>query len=351
MTRISYGPAVKKRTQRLLAALLAYVDGDSAALESHQKPKLEFKWCNDNSAPPKLKIDTTLQALQFLIQHWYELSQKPPKRQISESLKRLEDFLEILKDDRVQTQGKEDWRFTLTLWSKDPEENLKRFEQEWERRRPEQSRKVLGEPETDVDSIEKKALRENQRGMESYWDDRPREARAKFNQALKRCDDLPEARYNLGCLHEQVMDFDRARLEYREAMLGGFPPAYSNMARLYIILDENYTAAVELLKKGLKLTQPDEVQMKYALLKNLGWARLKQSRLADAKDALQEAIRLDNERAAAHCLLAQVLDVEGTSQEAQSEWQLCLTHACEDHPDEDGWLAMARKWLANFDES
>ena len=346
MTRISYGPAVKQRTHNLLAALLAYVNHDWEALEPSQQPDLTFKWCNDDSPQPKLRIETTLQALQFLMKHWYKLPQRPKKYQISESLKRLEDFLEILEDNRVQTQGKEDWRFTLTLWSKDPEKNLERFEQEWERRRPKQSRTVLRDQDPELDS-EAKALRDNQQGIESYWDNRRREARAKFKDALKHCDDLPEARYNLGWMYERVQDFERARLEYQEAMLGGFPPAYSNMARLCIILDKNYTAAVELIQEGLTLTQDDEIEMRYALLKNLGWARLKQSRLAEAKNALQDAILLDNERAAAHCLLAQVLDAAGQFNAAKTEWHHCLDRACNKHPDEDEWLAMAQQRLVD----
>ena len=351
MPKASYGPKVKERIRRLLSALLTYVQDAWENPEFRPLSHLKFNWRDWDSDQPKLQIETKLRVLQILINRDADL-EKLTKPQIAEAIKRLEDFLDVLEDNRLQTQGKEDWKFTLILWSKDLDRNLERFEQEWERRRPEQSRTVLGEQETDLDAIEEKALLENQRGMESYWDDRPREARAKFKQALKRCNDLPEARYNLGCLHEQVWDFDRARLEYREAMLGGFPPAYSNMARLYIILDENYAAAVELSKKGLKLTRPDEVQMKYALLKNLGWARFKQSRLAEAKEALQDAIRLENnDRAAVHCLLAQVLDAEGNSQEAQAEWQLCRDRARDDRPDEDEWLAMARQRLADLNES
>jgi len=348
MPKASYGPKVKERIRRLLSALLTDVQDAWENPEFRPLSHLKFNWRDRDSNQPKLQIETKLRVLQTLINQDADL-EKLTKPQIAEAIKRLEDFLDVLEDNRLQTQGKEDWKFTLILWSKDPDRNLEQFEQEWERCRPEQSRTVLGERETELTS-EEKALIDNKEGIDSYWDNRRREARSKFNDALKHCDDLPEARYNLGWMYERVLDFDRARLEYQEAMLGGFPPAYSNLARLCIILDKNYTAAVELLKEGLTLTQDDEIEMRYGLLKNLGWARLKQSRLAEAKNALQEAVLLDNKRAAAHCLLAQAFDKEGNLHEAKAEWKHCLDSACDTHPDEDEWIAMAQQRLVDLNE-
>jgi hypothetical protein len=48
--------------------------------------------------------------------------------------------LHILEDNRSKTQGKEEWHFTLKLWSKDTQKNLEQFEIEWERLRPEKSK-------------------------------------------------------------------------------------------------------------------------------------------------------------------------------------------------------------------
>ncbi|NET49613.1 MAG: hypothetical protein F6K09_13015, partial [Merismopedia sp. SIO2A8] len=52
----------------------------------------------------------------------------------------MEDYLEILTDNRVQERGSEKWNFTLRLWSKEKEQNLRLFEQEWEKRRPQKSK-------------------------------------------------------------------------------------------------------------------------------------------------------------------------------------------------------------------
>ncbi|HEY9709678.1 MAG TPA: HEAT repeat domain-containing protein, partial [Oculatellaceae cyanobacterium] len=59
---------------------------------------------------------------------------------IKEALTHLEEFLEILEDDRTKTQGSPDWHFKLKLWSKDKAENLKRFEFEWKTRKEQKSK-------------------------------------------------------------------------------------------------------------------------------------------------------------------------------------------------------------------
>ena len=347
MPRISYGPTVKARSHHLLGALLAHANCDDAT----EQPGFSFTWLESDKAQPKLRIETKLRFLQPLTQD-ESYPDGLTKSQISEALRRMEDYLEILEDNRMKTQGKEAWRFTLTLWSKQPQENLKQFEQEWERRRPAQSRRVLGEHKSQADAIdfEQVALVYNDRGVDFYKTDWVPEALSDFEEAVRQYPTLPEAHYNLGCMYEQILDYDRARNEYREAMLRGLPAAYSNMARLSIKLDQDYTGAVELLQKGLKLVgeNDSDPKMRYALLKNLGWARLAQTRYAEAKEALQTAIALNPERASAHCLLAQVLEAEGNSTHAQTEWELCQNHADDDHPDEDTWNGLAQQRLTNL---
>ncbi|MBD2168106.1 hypothetical protein H6G04_27350 [Calothrix membranacea FACHB-236] len=52
--------------------------------------------------------------------------------QIREALNLLKDFLKILEDNRIHTQGSDDWHFSLKLWSRDKEKNLKQFDEVWE---------------------------------------------------------------------------------------------------------------------------------------------------------------------------------------------------------------------------
>lgn len=124
-----------------------------------------------------------------------------------------------------------------------------------------------------------------------------------------------EPRYRLGQIYTALQKNELARNEYEIAAQGGYPAAYNNLARLYI-LEKEYSAAVQLLLLGLDANElltwqsGNKDDRKYLLLKNLGWARLGQNRYAEAKSHLLEAIELDNNIAAAHCLLAQVYEGE-----------------------------------------
>ena len=357
MPRFNCGPTVQTRTKRFLEAVLTYANRDSGSNKLDPKSPIKIVWKDRASARPKLQIETKLRCLIELTANNSRVG-KLTKQQISEALKRLADFLEILEDNRLQTQGKEEWRFTLSLWSRDVEENLKQFDLEWQERRL--SRKTAQQENLDekrrLQAIaeEEQALVFNNRGMDDYDDQQLPEALAHFEAALKQHPQLPEAHYNLGCMYEEILDFERARDEYQKAMLGAFPPAYSNMACLCIALDENYAAAVKLLKRGLQLlVEEDKLDVRYALLKNLGWARLKQGRYVEARAALQDAIALDHQRAAAHCLLAQVLDTANDPAAARMEWQQCLecAYPIKDlNEDEDEWVAMARSRLTDLDD-
>ncbi|AUB40911.1 P-loop containing nucleoside triphosphate hydrolase [Nostoc flagelliforme CCNUN1] len=120
--------------KRLLEALL-----DFANLEKDNLFNIEYNWNTKDSANPKLIINTNLVALEHLTAK-DTYPDKLTKPQIREALDRLEDFLKILEDNRTQTRGVDSWHFTLRLWSKDKEKNLKQFDQAWEASRPEKSK-------------------------------------------------------------------------------------------------------------------------------------------------------------------------------------------------------------------
>jgi predicted NACHT family NTPase len=149
MPKYTYGSIVKKRVKRLLEALLDFANREF----EDSKFDIKFKWEVENSANPKLIIETTQVALGYLTEK-DKYPSKLSKTQIQEALNLLKDFLKILEDNRTQDRGSDIWHFTLILWSKDKEENLKQFEQAWETSRPEKS----------------KALQANsQQSDESFW--------------------------------------------------------------------------------------------------------------------------------------------------------------------------------------
>ncbi|QIR41252.1 hypothetical protein HCG51_05095 [Tolypothrix sp. PCC 7910] len=83
-------------------------------------------------------MKTTLVALELLTLK-DEYPGKLTKTQIREALNLLKDFVKILEDNRIQTQGSDEWHFTLKLWSKDKEKNLKRFDKVWQSNKSQKS--------------------------------------------------------------------------------------------------------------------------------------------------------------------------------------------------------------------
>ncbi|MEH1832686.1 MAG: NB-ARC domain-containing protein [Nostoc sp.] len=151
MPRTTYGSEIQKRVKRLLEALLCFVDGEF----EDGNFKIESDWKEADSDNPKLTVQTTLVTLELLTQKDKYLG-KLTKAQIREALNLLKDFLKILEDNRLQTQGSNDWRFTLKLWSKDREKNLKRFDEAWEEKRPKKSK--LNNPSPNLSPTGREAL-------------------------------------------------------------------------------------------------------------------------------------------------------------------------------------------------
>jgi AAA-like domain/Effector-associated domain 4 len=143
MARPNYGPQAKKRAKRLLEVLLAYANHE---LEVDDPAQIQVIWQTDTQLVVRTKI-RFLEELTAIDPNEVKLNAV----QIKEALKRLEDFLAILEDNRSSTQGSENWHFTLKLWHKRYywHANLERFDVEWERRRLEKS-KLASVEETSV---------------------------------------------------------------------------------------------------------------------------------------------------------------------------------------------------------
>ena len=137
MPRATYGPQVKARTLRLFEALLHFANDE---LDECDRLDIKFRWDSKDSTNPKLLIKTKLRTLEELTKrdnHEGSLT----KTQIREALYRMQNFLGILEDNRPQNRGSEEWNFTLSLWSKETAKNLLQFEQNWENKRPEKSKR------------------------------------------------------------------------------------------------------------------------------------------------------------------------------------------------------------------
>ncbi|HAG80808.1 MAG TPA: hypothetical protein DCL61_06475 [Cyanobacteria bacterium UBA12227] len=171
----------------------------------------------------------------------------------------------------------------------------------------------------------------------------PTSALADYRRATELDPNNMEAHFRLGSVYENLLDFEKARAQYRIAIFGGYVSAYSNLGRLYILEGKDYAAAAFLLKQGLLQAQDNSES--YFLLKNLGWARLKQARYDEAEANLQQAIDLGGNQASAYCLLAQVKEAKGDKKGAIPSWQKCRDLVDGLNPDEDKWFDIAQQRL------
>ncbi|MBN3906672.1 MAG: tetratricopeptide repeat protein [Nostoc sp. NMS1] len=122
------------------------------------------------------------------------------------------------------------------------------------------------------------------------------------------------------------------------------------------IQEKKYPQAAALLAQGLVLAEEkkSDLEIKYSLFKNLGWARLQQGRYEEAQQTLQAAIGIARNPdaknyipnpGAAHCLLAQVLE-KLKQPTALEQWQQCSQLGSRLNADEDTWLHLAKEKLS-----
>jgi tetratricopeptide (TPR) repeat protein len=185
----------------------------------------------------------------------------------------------------------------------------------------------------------------NNLGLENYRAGQITSALSNYNRAIALFPDYAEAHYNLAVVYEDQQDLVSAISEYRIAAMGNLDAAYNNLARLYILQDAPANAISLLLNS---LDRVEDPQIRYAMLKNMGWARVKQGRFNEAETYLRSALDLYADKAPAHCLMAQVLDGQKRPDEALDEWNNCLKYASIQNVDEDSWIAMARIRLENL---
>jgi tetratricopeptide (TPR) repeat protein len=180
-------------------------------------------------------------------------------------------------------------------------------------------------------------------------------AEEQLQRALKLNADDTEAHFQLGNLYEDLQQTAKALPHYQQAISSNHSGAINNLARLYI-LKKDYSASVSLLLKALDNDkhQPLALHTKHTVLKNLGWARLKQKNYADALAKLEDAIDLESKAtfqpyqiADSHCLLAQVKEAEakGNQKVALNEWNICNQNANITIPEQDEWIAIAQERL------
>jgi len=199
----------------------------------------------------------------------------------------------------------------------------------------------------------------NERGLDRYGAGELANAQSDFERATSLDPNNLPAHSNLGRLHEGLQQIEPARTHYLIAARGGYAPAYNELGRL-TLQSSKLPEAATFLQQGLELVEQlpagdERNHTTYALLKNLGWVRLEQKRHLEAEGLLRQAISLDNTfrppafdlpPAAAHCLIAQVLEKKKPPENALPEWKRCQQYlAAINFPEEDIWYHLAQQRL------
>ncbi len=199
----------------------------------------------------------------------------------------------------------------------------------------------------------------NDQGVATYRDGNISSAIGDFKRAISLSPDFAQAHYNLGDAYEDAQSYDDAQSEYKTAILADphFYEPLSNLARLYIVRNNDYAGALALVNRALNdptASIPDITLS--TLYRNRGWAELGLNDLVSAERDVRHALSLQPAPGQAgganlysgHCLLAQILEKEQSTPsshaEAQREWCQCfsLAQGVISSP-EAGWVATARE--------
>ena len=187
----------------------------------------------------------------------------------------------------------------------------------------------------------------NDRGVQMQASGKTTSAIESYQRAINLNSDSAQAHYNLATAYEDILDFDAALTEYQTAIRAD-PALYAaqvNLARLYNLRKLDYASALRLLNTALAL-KPAAVDTQYSLYKNRGWAHFGLKLYGLAEEDLRKALALRSDGAAAHCLLAQVLEAKSQSEAALASWDHCLAFDAAGEGVEADWHAMAQERLA-----
>lgn len=166
-----------------------------------------------------------------------------------------------------------------------------------------------------------------------------------LRRAISLAPDLAVAHYNLAGAAENLGDYAAAVSEYRLAREAAprRDEIYNNLAQLYLLAPEE---SVGRPRPDLQVPEARPAGAWRPLLpdqeRRLGRARSRFLHVAERD--LREAIQLDADGPAPHCLLAQVLEARRERPAAAQEWGLCRFLA----PGREN--EMAPSWLSQAEE-
>ena len=209
------------------------------------------------------------------------------------------------------------------------------------------------------------STRLTEQGIRQFESGRLNSALMSYQQAIALRPDALKPHYYLGILYDQLEETNKAIEQYQLVVQSDLAAqsqpdspqrlellrAFNNLGRLYILQSKPDLAFIN-LERGLSLLDEQVAEKnknfkieQYNLLKNLGWARLKQKNYVDAANWLAQALDVEMQSAPAHCLFAQNLEGQGFPEKAKAKWELCLDYAVLSDSDEAVWIGLGRERL------
>lgn len=164
--------------------------------------------------------------------------------------------------------------------------------------------------------------------------------------------------YSLGRVCERTNQVNCAMENYRTVIQSNTnnmarAAATSSLTRLQIFYQQ--PVDYSLLHKALAAIQEynlsvnpekQDTKISASLHKNLGWLQFQSNQIVDAERSLQTSIKLNPDRPAPYCLLAQVLEEKKQESLALEQWRECSKRINDNSSSEElQWFGMAQKRL------
>ena len=199
----------------------------------------------------------------------------------------------------------------------------------------------------------------NYQGNQSLANKQYFKAVQEYQQAVALKPDLKTAQYSLAIAYDKSHDYPKAISQY-ELSINSDPKnyaAYNNLARLYILHSKEYDRALRSLDFLRNSYKELDVESRYNLHKNSGWAYLELGNYRQAADEFEWSLE-QRDGATAHYLLGRVFDEQKVKEEkegqankvkAKQQWDRFIrafTHNREQEEIDPIWIAHAQEQLS-----
>jgi tetratricopeptide (TPR) repeat protein len=211
-----------------------------------------------------------------------------------------------------------------------------------------------------------------------------------YNRAIALDPGNADAHHKLGHIQEELQELGAATTHYKIAAKAGIAEAYNDLLRLSLANEDyksarawvfaclgyadgnqpqvceyealarayiqagKYAEAIAWLRNfdaksrppNNGVMSPEQRDKQYKIFTYSGWALMGLKQYTSAEIELRKAIALVDDRAAAYCLLAQVLEKQQKPQAVNEAWEQCVSYASQKDSDEAIWITLALQHFA-----